>query len=108
VLKLKIKLGSPAMVITDEWIGMEVEVVESSNPCEIGIKGVVVDETMRTLRIKTDRGVKVVEKKGRAFKVKYGRWLLKVRGDLIAFRPEDRIKKGIMLIKKSKLAKIDV
>ncbi len=97
--------NSPALVIADEWIGMEVEVVESPNPCELGIKGVVVDETMKTLKIKTDRGVKVIEKKGRAFKVKYGKWLLKVSGNLIAYRPEERIKKGIMLIKRSKFVK---
>ncbi len=98
-MKLK---NSPALVIADEWIGLEVEVADSPNPCEIGIKGVVVDETMKTLKIKTDRGVKTVEKSGRTFRVKYKNWVLRVRGDLIAFRPEDRIKKGIMIIKRSK------
>lgn len=81
---------------------MEVEVVESPNPFEVGIRGKVVDETMKTLRIKTEKGVKIIEKKRRTFRVKYKKWLLRVRGDLIAFRPEDRIKKGIMLIKRAK------
>jgi len=101
-LKLK---NSPALVIADEWIGLEVEVVDSPNTCEIGIKGIVVDETMKTLKIKTDRGIKIIEKSRRTFRVKYKNWVLRVRGDLIAFRPEDRIKKGIMIIKRSKIVR---
>ncbi len=99
---MKVTKNSPALVIADEWIGMEVEVVESRNPCEVGIKGTVIDETMKTLRIKTQRGIKTIEKRGRTFRVKYKKWVMRVRGDLIAFRPEDRIKKGIMLIKRAK------
>ncbi len=105
-MNLKKLEDSPALVIADEWIGLEVEVVESPNPCEIGIKGRVVDETMKTFRIETDRGIKVVEKRGRVFRVKYKKWLLRVRGDLLAFRPEERIKKGIMLIKRAKGVKV--
>ena len=101
-MKLK---NSPALVIADEWIGLEVEVVDSPNTCEIGIKGIVVDETMKTLKIKTDRGIKIIEKSRRTFRVKYKNWVLRVRGDLIAFRPEDRIKKGIMIIKRSKIVR---
>lgn len=98
--------NSPALVIADEWIGLEVEVVESPNPCEVGIKGVVIDETMKTFRIRTDRGIRTVEKRGRVFRVRYGKWVLRVRGDLVAFRPEERIKKGIMLIKRAKGVKV--
>ncbi|RLI86404.1 MAG: ribonuclease P protein subunit [Archaeoglobales archaeon] len=91
-----------ALVLADEWIGLEVEVVESPNPSEVGIKGIVVDETMNTLRIKTEKSLKTVAKRNRVFRVWYKGKRLRVKGDLIAFRPEDRIKRGIMLIKKAK------
>jgi len=96
------RLQGLAMVLADEWIGMEVEVVETPNSSEIGMKGVVMDETMNTLRIKTEKSLKTVAKKGRVFRVWYKGECLRVKGDLIAFRPEERIKKGIMLIKRAK------
>ncbi len=92
----------PELVIAHEWIGLEVEVVGSPNRCEIGIKGIVVDETMNTLKIKTEKGLKTVAKKGRTFRVRFAGKVLRVKGDLIAFRPEDRIKKGILMLKRAK------
>ena len=92
----------PEYILAYEWIGLKVEVVESPNKCEVGIKGEVIDETQKTFKIKTEKGVKVIAKKGRTFKVKFGKWVLKVEGDLIAFRPEERIKKGLLLIKRAK------
>ncbi len=92
----------PEFILAHEWIGLEVEVVDSPNPSEIGIKGIVVDETMNTLKIKTEKGLKIVAKKGRTFRVRFGGKVLRVKGDLIAFRPEDRIKKGILMLKRAK------
>lgn len=92
----------PEYVLAHEWIGLEVEVVESPNPDEVGLKGEVVDETMHTLTLRTEKGLKIVTKKKRVFRVKFAGKVLRVSGDLIAFRPEDRIKKGLMLIKRAK------
>ncbi len=92
----------PEFILAHEWIGLEVEVIDSPNPYEIGISGIVVDETMNTLKIKTEKGLKIVAKKGRTFRVKFGGKVLRVKGDLIAFRPEDRIKKGIIMLKRAK------
>ncbi len=92
----------PEFILAHEWIGLEVEVVDSPNPSEIGIKGIVVDETMNTLKIKTEKGLKIVAKKGRTFRVRFEGKVLRVKGDLIAFRPEDRIKKGILMLKRAK------
>lgn len=89
-------------MLARDWIGLRIEVMESPNPCEIGIKGVVVDETMKTLRIETPKGIKTVAKKGRIFAVEVEGVKFKVKGDLIAFRPEERIIKGIMLINRMK------
>jgi len=95
-------MSNPALVLAHEWIGLDVEVIESPNECEVGIKGQIIDETMKTLKIKTDKGVKTIAKKHRMFKIKFCNKVLKVKGDLIAYRPEDRIKKGIMTIKRAK------
>ncbi|MCS7118951.1 MAG: ribonuclease P protein subunit [Archaeoglobaceae archaeon] len=91
-----------AELIARDWIGLKIEVVNSPNDCEIGLKGEVVDETERTFKIMTEKGLKTVSKKGRSFRVEYEGKIVKVIGDLLAFRPEDRIMKGLMLIKKAK------
>ncbi len=89
-------------VLARDWIGLEVEVVESPNKCEEGIKGLVVDESMNTFRIETDRGIKTVAKRGRVFCVRIDGERYRVNGDLTAFRPEERIMRGIMLAKRIK------
>ncbi|WP_456329815.1 ribonuclease P component 1 [Archaeoglobus sp.] len=89
-------------VIARDWIGLKVEVVESPNKSEVGIKGEVVDETQNTLKIMTEKGLKVVAKRGRTFRVWYKGKIMRIKGDLINFRPEDRIKRGLMLLKRAK------
>ncbi len=89
-------------LIARDWIGLRVEVVDSPNPCEIGLAGEVVDETQNTLRLMTEKGLKVVAKKGRTFRVWYMGHRVRVKGDLIAFRPEERIKKGLIMLKRAK------
>ncbi len=93
----------PELVIAHEWIGLNVEVVKSVNPCEVGIRGKVVDETKNTLKIMTEKGLKTVIKKGRVFRVKFAGKLMDVSGDLINFRPEERIKRGLILLKRGKV-----
>jgi len=56
-------------IIFGTLIGYYVEIIESSNRNYIGIKGKVVDETRKTLVIKSDKGLKRVGKKGCIFKV---------------------------------------
>ncbi len=89
-------------MIARDWIGLKVEVVESPNKSEVGIKGEVVDETQNTLKIMTEKGLKVVAKRGRTFRVWYKGKIMRIKGDLINFRPEDRIKRGLMLLKRAK------
>ncbi|RLI75403.1 ribonuclease P protein subunit [Archaeoglobales archaeon] len=99
-------MQSIKLLLAHEWIGLHVEVVESPNRYEIGISGEVIDETQNTLKIMTEKGLKVVAKKGRTFRVSVGGKIVRVKGDLIAFKPEERIKRGIMLIKRAKGVKI--
>ena len=89
-------------MLARDWIGLVVEVVDSPNSSEIGLKGMVVDETMKTLRIETEKGIRMVAKSKRVFEVEIEGERFRVNGDLIAFRPEERIMKGLMMANRIK------
>jgi len=80
-------------LIRHELIGLPVEVVNGSNEFQVGIKGMVVNETKNLLVIETKKEVKKIQKKGSSFifKIPSGK-RVKVDGKRIAARPEDRIK----------------
>lgn len=75
-----------------ELIGEEMEVVDSKNKSNLGLKGKIIDETKMTLRIKDFHGKeKILFKNNLTLRlVKSGQVL---RGKEISGRPEERIKK---------------
>ena len=77
-------------ILRHELIGLECEVVAAANRSNVGIKGRIEDETMKTLVI----GGKAVEKKGAVFRVKVDK-TVDIDGNFLLARPEDRIKKKI-------------
>jgi len=87
---------TPYNILRHELIGLEVEIVDATNPSLIGIKGRVVDETRNTLVIEKYNGKEVVIPKDVAvFKFKLKDKYVKVIGSLLVGRPEDRLKKKI-------------
>ncbi len=76
-----------------EFIGLGVEVISSSHPGYLDIKGTVVDETRNTVVIESRGEEKTVPKPGNEFRFTYGGKKIAVKGDEIQYRPEDRIKK---------------
>ncbi len=76
-----------------ELIGLDVIVVNSTNPLQRGIKGNIVDETRNTIIIETERGRKIIMKKGARFRVKLGDGYVDITGNEINYRPQERIKK---------------
>jgi ribonuclease P protein subunit POP4 len=77
-----------------EFIGMKIEVLESYNKSQKGIRGKVIDETQKMVKIESGGKEKNVPKKGSVFRFtlpKGGK--VKVVGDKIAARPEERIRK---------------
>jgi len=80
-------------LIRHELIGLDVEVVGSTNKFHVGIKGLVVDETKNLLIIETRKGIKKIQKKGAKFifTIPDGK-KVKVNGTKIVVRPEERIK----------------
>ena len=87
---------TPKNLVRHELIGLEVKIVKSTNPSQIGLKGRVVDETRQMLIIETRKGEKKIEKKSAVFvfKIPDGR-RVEVNGKILVGRPEDRIKKKI-------------
>lgn len=79
---------TPENLPRHELIGLEAEVVESTDEEQVGIKGEVMDETKNILRI----GDKKVEKKNCTFlfTIPSGE-KVKLDGKLIHERPEDRV-----------------
>ncbi|OGS41755.1 MAG: hypothetical protein A3K67_02960 [Euryarchaeota archaeon RBG_16_62_10] len=76
-----------------EFIGLDVEVVESTCKEYLGIKGRVVDETRNTFTIEHGSAEKKVPKECCKFRFADGPRTHIVSGKDIKFRPEDRIKK---------------
>lgn len=79
-------------MIKDELIGSDLEVIESSNASNRGIKGKIVFETKSIFEIKNDEGCKKLIKKISKFKItKKGKTFM-IDGKTIEKAPEERIK----------------
>ena len=84
---------TPRNILRHELIGLEAEVVDSTNPFQIGIRGIILDETYKTLVIGYPG-----RRKRRVFKsqVKLRVWLpdgqvVKIDGRYLLGRPEERL-----------------
>ncbi len=81
-------------IVQHEFIGLETNVIKSSNPHVVGITGRVVDETRNTLTILHNGERKVVIKDTAVFDfVMLDGTVVELDGKVIMGRPEDRIKK---------------
>jgi ribonuclease P protein subunit POP4 len=86
---------TPAFV-QGELIGLNAKVVKSTNPSYIDIKGTVIDETRNTLTIRHANEDTVVVKNTSAFRFTTADGtIVEVDGNIIAGRPEDRVKKHL-------------
>ncbi|MGQ0605623.1 MAG: ribonuclease P protein component 1 [Candidatus Nitrosotenuis sp.] len=77
------------IALNSEFIGMQTSIIESSNRSLVGLSGKIVDETKSTFTIKTNNGAKMIPKQHTSWKFANDQV---INGDLIAKRPEDRIK----------------
>jgi len=86
---------TPRNILNHELIGLRVKVVKSTHAGYIGIEGLVVDETMNTIKIMNDEGeIKVVPKRCCTFRFKLpSSVIVEVEGGYLVGRPEDRVKR---------------
>ena len=85
-------MRNPKNILRHEFIGLACEVVESKNKHQTGLRGRIVDETLKTITIK-DKERKKIPKKDTVFRVQLGSQKVDIDGNYIIARPEDRIKK---------------
>jgi len=76
-----------------ELIGLEVEVLDATDPTQAHVRGRVVDETRNTLVLEIQGDEKRIPKHGSRFRFEI-QGGLEVDGEEIRFRPEDRVKKA--------------
>jgi len=87
---------TPENLVRHELIGLQVDVVDSTNPYLEGLSGRVVDETRNTLLIETWRGEKRVPKSHTSFVFALPQnQKVKVEGSVLFSQPENRIHKKI-------------
>jgi len=82
-------------LVRHELIGLKVKILDAKNKSLKKISGIVIDETYNTLIIeKENKKRKIVPKKGTVFLfyLENGK-KVKIIGDLLIGRPEDRLKK---------------
>lgn len=83
-------------IIRYEFIGSEFKVVKSANPCCVGIKGKVIDETRNAFTVLHGDKRKRIVKEISTFHFKFSDGtVVEIDGKLIMGRPEDRLKKCI-------------
>ena len=80
-------------ILRHELIGLQCEIMSSNTESQIGIKGKIVDETMKTIVIRARDSEKRVQKRGTIFRLKLDDNTVDVEGTYLVARPEDRIKK---------------
>ncbi|MCL4437014.1 MAG: ribonuclease P protein subunit [Thaumarchaeota archaeon] len=85
---------SVSNIVFHELIGLHVAVVESSDETLKGLSGEVIDETKQTLKVKCEKGVKIVPKANVTLKVDLPDGeSVNIYGKRIMHRPEDRIRR---------------
>ena len=84
------------MITTDnitshEFIGLDTEITQSTNPQIVGLNGRIINQTKSMFTINTDKGVKSIVKSQNSWKFSIENQDVIVEGTKIAKRPFDRI-----------------
>ncbi len=87
------KSSKAKLLATRELIGLEATVAKSTDPSLRGKKGTIVDETMKTLTIRTAAGEKLLNKSAVTIRVDFPGESIEIEGTELLQRPEERLKK---------------
>lgn len=79
-------------IVNHELVGLDAQILESTNRAVVGLSGKIIDETKSMLVIDTKRGTKMIPKQHNKWKFTLGDQDFAVDGAVISKRPEDRIK----------------
>jgi ribonuclease P protein subunit POP4 len=87
---------NPGNVLQHELIGLGVLVVNSRNPSQKGISGIIIDETRNTLVVDTGKGEKRIQKGYCTFRLSLPDSIsVEVQGSAFVGSPERRINMNI-------------
>jgi ribonuclease P protein subunit POP4 len=82
-------------VLLHELIGLDVRVLDDSNPSNASIAGKVVDETRNTLIVMSGGRPRRIAKKDAVFAFSLEEGDVEVDGAALVGRPEDRVKRRL-------------
>jgi ribonuclease P protein subunit POP4 len=83
---------TPQNLVRHELIGLYARVVQSSNPEQIGISGTIIDESRNMLVIRTERGIRRIQKHKSVFELHLpDDTRLLVDGSVLVMQPEKRV-----------------
>lgn len=83
---------TPSNLIYHDLVGLRAKVESSTDPNQIGLEGVVANETAKMLVLSTPRGYKMVHKKNSLFTF-YIPQPVSLEGSKIAYNPAERLKR---------------
>jgi ribonuclease P protein subunit POP4 len=86
---------SPRDLPRYELIGLDIEVLQHSNPHKILLSGKVIDETKKTVVITNNEKRKRIEKKSGIFLLHIDGKKFEIEGKVLIGRPENRMKRKI-------------
>jgi len=86
---------TPRNILQHELIGLDCQIKSAKNSCQIGIKGRIIDESLKIIKIKTGKKILVIPKAGTIFRINLSSQKVDISGNMILARPEDRIKKRL-------------
>ena len=78
-------------ITSHEFIGLNTEIVKSTNPQVIGLNGRIINETKSMFTINTENGVKSIVKSTNSWKFSIENKDVIVEGTKITKRPFDRL-----------------
>ena len=82
---------TPENIVVHELIGLETEIVNSSNKEILGLRGIIVDETKSMFVIKTSNGFKKIPKEQNNWKFSVQSEEIVLHGSNLCKRPFDRV-----------------
>ena len=78
-------------ITSHEFIGLNTEIVKSTNPQVIGLNGRIINETKSMFTINTEKGIKSIAKSTNRWKFSIDNKDVIVEGSKITKRPFDRL-----------------
>ena len=78
-------------ILQHEFIGLQVEISQSTNPQLIGLNGTITNETKSMIELETKKGIKSIPKSTNTWVFNLNNQYVTVDGAKIQKRPFDRI-----------------